>query len=71
MNAVYSVTISLAKWPLADADFSIDKSLDNDVTLSGIPSGHDSMSVTAVEWEAGTVTLDDSATRMSRTSLTT
>ena len=37
MNAVYSVTVGLVKWPLADADFS--GSLDNDVTLSGIPSG--------------------------------
>ena len=46
---VYTATVGLAKWPLADADF--DGSLADEVTIKGAAM----TTVTAVNWKAGTV----------------
>ena len=60
--ARFSVTVSLAKWPLADANFSI--SLDDDVAIKGADdfekdgNAFTGSKVTEIEWEAGTVTLE-------------
>ena len=67
--ARFTVTVSLAKWPLADANFSI--SLDDDVTIKGADGVSDEKSVgdaegaaipgskvTDIDWEDGTVTLE-------------
>ena len=51
-STIYTVTVGLAKWPLADAMFT--GSLASAVSIKG---DHDSAEVTAVDWEAGTVTL--------------
>ena len=48
---VYTATVGLAKWPLADADS--DGSLADEVTIKGAAM----TMVTAVNWKAGTVTL--------------
>ena len=67
--ARYTVTVSLAKWPLADENFSI--SLDDDVTIKGADGVSDEdvvgtaegaaipgSRVTEIDWEDGTVTLE-------------
>ena len=52
LMTVYTATVGLAKWPLADADF--DGSLADEVTIKGAAM----TTVTAVNWKAGTVTLE-------------
>ena len=58
--ARYTVTVALAKWPLADANFS--GSLDDDVTIDGADGVEDEgipgSKVTEIDWEDGTVTLE-------------
>ena len=51
-SAVYTATVGLAKWPLADADF--DGSLADEVSIKGAAM----TTVTAVNWKDGKVTLD-------------
>ena len=63
--ARFTVTVGLAKWPLADANFSL--SLDDDVSIKGADGIDDEDSigeapipgskVTEIDWENGTVTL--------------
>ena len=50
-NSVYTFTVALAKWPLADAEFT--GSLASAVAIEG----HDA-SVESVNWDDGTVTLE-------------
>ena len=50
--ARFTVTVGLAKWPLADANFSL--SLDDDVSIKGA----DGTTVTEIDWENGKVTLE-------------